>query len=43
LVVEMGFNQKKDISNYLKDKKVHFYKDLSNLDRGFILDLEQIE
>jgi release factor glutamine methyltransferase len=37
---EMGYDQQDKIQNYLKDKKyksLHFYKDLSEFDRGFTL------
>ncbi len=39
---EMGYDQKDKIQNYLKEKplkKLEFYKDLSNFDRGFTLGL----
>ena len=39
LVCEMGYDQKSKITNYLKNRafKLEFYKDLSDLDRGFIV------
>ncbi len=40
LACEMGYNQKDSISSYLKDKgfnDFYFYKDLSELDRGFVI------
>jgi len=39
LVCEMGYDQKDKIRSYLKDSnlKLEFYKDLSNIDRGFLL------
>jgi len=39
LCCEMGFDQKNSLSGYLKNfnpKKVEFYKDYENLDRGFV-------
>jgi len=39
LVCEMGYDQKEKISNFVKESgKLEFYKDLANLDRGFILE-----
>jgi release factor glutamine methyltransferase len=42
---EMGYDQKDKIENYLRRKDYHytsleFYKDLSNLDRGFVLTIK---
>ena len=44
LACEMGYDQKKKIENYLKKKNysfksLQFYKDWSELDRGFTLEL----
>jgi len=39
LICEMGYDQKDKISNFVDSKeKLSFYKDLSDLDRGFILE-----
>ena len=39
LMCEMGYDQKDKVENYLKkySKKAKFYKDLSGIDRGFLL------
>ncbi len=41
LLCEMGYDQKKPLNNFINKnisyKSLEFYKDLSNLDRGFIL------
>jgi len=40
---EMGYDQKDKIQNYLKDKEyesLKFYKDYSDFDRGFTLDMQ---
>jgi release factor glutamine methyltransferase len=44
LACEMGYDQKDKISQYIESKEykyksLEFYKDLANLDRGFILEL----
>jgi release factor glutamine methyltransferase len=44
LVCEMGYDQKEPMTNYFKQKgltKYHFYKDLANFDRGFVVEFEQ--
>lgn len=42
LICEMGYDQKDKVENYLKNysKKAKFYKDLSGIDRGFLLQEE---
>ena len=42
LICEMGYDQKDKVENYLKrySKKAKFYKDLSGIDRGFLLQEE---
>lgn len=46
LCCEMGFDQKNSLSEYLKrykPKKVEFYKDYENLDRGFVAEFDTIK
>ena len=41
LLCEMGYDQKKPLSNYLeqyKPKSVEFYKDFDKFDRGFVVE-----
>ncbi|WP_455941175.1 HemK/PrmC family methyltransferase [Helicobacter pullorum] len=41
LICEMGYNQRQSIENFIHKiphKKIEFYKDLANLDRGFIVE-----
>ncbi len=40
LVCEMGYDQKEKIDNYIENLALHveYYKDLSNLDRGFVIE-----
>lgn len=41
LLCEMGYDQKEQISNFIKGykhKKIEFYKDLAGLDRGFLIE-----
>ena len=48
LVCEMGYDQKEAISNFIFNmniniKRVEFYKDLSQIDRGFIIEFDTNE
>jgi len=45
LVCEMGYDQKESMTSYFKDrgvKKFWFYKDLSNFDRGFVVEFDRV-
>lgn len=45
LVCEMGYDQRESMTNYFKSKgleKFWFYKDLSNFDRGFVVEFDRV-